>query len=101
MAKKKIAKKNKIDEEIQQEIVTFENANANTEDSSLHEPFESIEPIDMSEELEEMKKEIFDEPIKKEEEIVAEEKPKETVTEKITHKMSSLFGFVWNGMEYD
>lgn len=99
MAKKKSTKKDKIVEEVQQEIVTFENTNVEVTESSVEEPIENIEPIDMSKELEEMQKEIFEEPIKKEE--VKEEKPKETVKEKITHKMSSLFGFVWNGMEYD
>ena len=59
---------------------------------------EEITPIDMTAELEEMKKEIFEKPVVKEDS--KKEEPK-TVKEKINNFTNSFFGLVWNGMEYD
>ena len=102
MAKKKAIKKEDevIVENIEKEVVSFENKDIETVDELL----EEITPIDITEELEELKKEIFNEEVKVE---VKEEKPKKEVKEekslknKITHTIDRMFGFVWNGMEYD
>lgn len=104
MAKKKSVKKEELNEEvIEREVVTFENKDIKQTDldksiEELTNLVEEITPIDMTAELEEMKKEIFEEPVVKEES--KKEEPK-TVKEKITHKMNQMFGLVWNGMEYD
>ena len=54
--------------------------------------------------LEELKKEIFNEEVKvevKEEEPKKEVKEEKSLKNKITHTIDRMFGFVWNGMEYD
>lgn len=94
MAKKKSTKKEELIEEVQQEVVVFEDTKVNEKEE---ETVVNIEPIDMSEELEEMKAEIFNEPIK-EEKVVEEQK---TIKNKIKNTVNQMFGFVWNGMEYD
>ena len=104
MAKKKSVKKEELNEEVlEREVVTFENKDIEQTDldksiEELTNLVEEITPIDMTAELEEMKKEIFEEPVVKEE--PKKEEPK-TVKEKITHKINQMFGLVWNGMEYD
>lgn len=104
MAKKKSTKKEVLNEEVlEKEVVSFENVDTEKTDldksiEELDNLIEEITPIDMSEELEAIKKEIFDEPVAKEE--PKKEEPK-TVKEKINHTMNKMFGFVWNGMEYD
>lgn len=93
MAKKKSTKKEELIEEVQQEVVVFEDTKVNEKEESVV----NIEPIDMTKELEEMKEEIFNEPIK-EEKVVEEQ---ETIKNKIKSTVNQMFGFVWNGMEYD
>lgn len=93
MAKKKSTKKEELIEEVQQEVVVFEDTKVNEKEETVV----NIEPIDMSEELEEMKEEIFNEPIK-EEKVVEKQ---ETIKNKIKNTVNQMFGFVWNGMEYD
>lgn len=93
MAKKKSTKKEVLNEEVlEKEVVSFEDTKVN----EIEESITDIEPIDMTEELEELKKEIFDEPIK-EEKVVKEELNKN----KVKTTLKNMFGFVWNGMEYD
>ena len=111
MAKKKIQKNNDVDEV--KPIETVENEVVNVEESIVN-----IEPIDMSEELEVMKQEIFGEDVKKEvkTEEVAEEpivtnvveeqkevenKVIEPKKEGIVNTINKMFGYIWNGMEYD
>ena len=101
MAKKKAIKKEDevIVENIEKEVVSFESKDIETVDELL----EEITPIDITEELEELKKEIFNEEVK----VEVKEEPKKEVKEeknlknKITHTIDRMFGFVWNGMEYD
>ena len=105
MAKKKSVKKEEtLIENIEKEVVSFESKDIETVDELI----EEITPIDMSEELEELKNEIFNEEVvkvdvkeePKKEEVKAEVK-EETIKNKITHTLDRMFGFVWNGMEYD
>lgn len=101
MAKKKSTKK----ETVVEEVVSFDNSNVEQVEidksiEELNKLIEEIKPIDMSKELEEMKKEIFEEKKEVVKEEVKEEKPK-TIKEKINHTMNHMFGFIWNGMEYD
>ena len=110
MAKKKAQKKDEevIIENIEKEVVSFENQEVNIDKSieELDSLIEEIEPIDMTKDLEEIRKEIFEEEPKKEEpkeEVKVEpkkEKPK-TIKNKIMGTANKLFGFTWNGMEYD
>lgn len=102
MAKKKAIKKEDevIVENIEKEVVSFESKDIETVDELL----EEITPIDITEELEELKKEIFNEEVKvevKEEEPKKEVKEEKSLKNKITHTIDRMFGFVWNGMEYD
>ena len=107
MAKKKSVKKEEtLIENIEKEVVSFESKDIETVDELI----EEITPIDMSEELEELKNEIFNEEVvkvevKEEEEVKEgpkkEEVKEETIKNKITHTLDRMFGFVWNGMEYD
>lgn len=102
MAKKKAIKKEDevIVENIEKEVVSFESKDIETVDELL----EEITPIDVTEELEELKKEIFNEEVKvevKEEEPKKEVKEEKSLKNKITHTIDRMFGFVWNGMEYD
>lgn len=101
MAKKKAIKKEDevIVENIEKEVVSFENKDIETVDELL----EEITPIDITEELEELKKEIFNEEVKVEvkEEPKKEVKEEKSLKNKITHTIDRMFGFVWNGMEYD
>ena len=111
MAKKKIQKNNDVDEV--KPIETVENEVVNVEESIVN-----IEPIDMSEELEVMKQEIFGEDVKKE--VKTEEVAKEPIVtnvveeqkevenkviepkkEGIVNTINKMFGYIWNGMEYD
>lgn len=111
MAKKKIQKNNDVDEV--KPIETVENEVVNVEESIVN-----IEPIDMSEELEVMKQEIFGEDVKQEvkTEEVAEEPTVTNVVEEqkevenkviepkkegIVNTINKMFGYIWNGMEYD
>ena len=102
-------KTNKIDcENIEKEVVSFENQEVNIEKSieELDSLIEEIEPIDMTKDLEEIRKEIFEEEPKKEEpkeEVKVEPKKEEpkTIKNKIMGTANKLFGFTWNGMEYD
>ena len=105
MAKKKSVKKEEtLIENVEKEVVSFESKDIETVDELI----EEITPIDMSEELEELKNEIFNEEVvkvevkeePKKEEVKAEVK-EETIKNKITHTLDRMFGFVWNGMEYD
>lgn len=89
MAKRKNPKK----ETILEEIVEVKESNL-IEDINI--PIEDIEPIDMSEDLKQMEKEIFEEPIIKEEPKV--EKKEEN---NVSKRANRLFGYVWNGVEYD
>lgn len=101
MAKKKAIKKEDevIVENIEKEVVSFESKDIETVDELL----EEITPIDITEELEELKKEIFNEEVKVEvkEEPKKEVKEEKSLKNKITHTIDRMFGFVWNGMEYD
>ena len=104
MSKKKSMKKEEtLIENIEKEVVSFEDKDIET----VEELIEEITPIDMSKEIEEMKQEIFNEEkvveeVKEEvKETVVEEPKKETIKNKITHTIDRMFGFVWNGMEYD
>lgn len=101
MAKKKAIKKEDevIVENIEKEVVSFESKDIETVDELL----EEITPIDITEELEELKKEIFNEEVKVEvkEEPKKEIKEEKSLKNKITHTIDRMFGFVWNGMEYD
>lgn len=107
MAKKKAQKKEEvIIENIEKEIVSFDIVEKESENTDIDKTMEEIDslieditPIDMSEELKEIQKEIFEEP-KKEEEVVVEEEHK-TIKEKIIDTTNRMFGFVWNGMEFD
>ena len=112
MAKKKVQKKEEVViENIEQEVVSFEETNIEQVDveksmEELDKMIEEITPIDMSAELEEIRKEIFEEEPKKE---VVKEAPKKevkveepkTIKSKIMGTANRLFGFTWNGMEYD
>ena len=104
MAKKKSIKKEILNEELlEKEVVTFENKDIEQTDldksiEELTNLVEEITPIDMTAELEEMKKGIFEKPVVKEDS--KKEEPK-TVKEKINNFTNSFFGLVWNGMEYD
>ena len=105
MAKKKSVKKEEtLIENVEKEVVSFESKDIETVDELI----EEITPIDMTEELEELKNEIFNEEVKvevKQEEVKEEPKKEEvkeeTIKNKITHTLDRMFGFVWNGMEYD
>jgi thymidylate synthase len=110
MAKKKAQKKEEevIIENIEKEVVSFDNQEVNIEKSieELDSLIEEIEPIDMTKDLEEIRKEIFEEEPKKEEpkeEVKVEPKKEEpkTIKNKIIGTANKLFGFTWNGMEYD
>lgn len=110
MAKKKAQKKEEevIIENIEKEVVSFDNQEVNIEKSieELDSLIEEIEPIDMTKDLEEIRKEIFEEEPKKEEskeEVKVEPKKEEpkTIKDKIMGTANKLFGFTWNGMEYD
>lgn len=106
MAKKKAQKREEevIIENIEKEVVSFENQESNIDKSieELDSLIEEIEPIDMTKDLEEIRKEIFEEEPKKEEVKVEpkKEEPK-TIKNKIMGTANKLFGFTWNGMEYD
>lgn len=96
MAKKKSVKKEDIIEAVEAEVVSFEANETEKTDldksiENLDSLIEDIEPIDMSEELDQIRKEIFEEKVVKEE-------PKKVVK---NNKLNAMFGFVWNGMEYD
>jgi hypothetical protein len=110
MAKKKAQKREEevIIENIEKEVVSFENQEVNIDKSieELDSLIEEIEPIDMTKDLEEIRKEIFEEEPKKEEpkeEVKVEPKKEEpkTIKNKIMGTANKLFGFTWNGMEYD
>jgi hypothetical protein len=107
MAKKKAQKKEEevIVENIEKEVVSFDNQEVNIDKSieELNSLIEEIEPIDMTKDLEEIRKEIFEEEPKKEEEVKVEPKKEEpkTIKDKIMGTANKLFGFTWNGMEYD
>ena len=105
MAKKKVQKKEEevVIENIEKEVVSFEEKHIEQEDieksmEELDKMIEDITPIDMTEELEEIRKEIFEEPKKEEE--VKEEKPK-TVKTKISQAINNFINYTWNGMEFD
>lgn len=96
MAKKKSVKKEDIIEAVEAEVVSFEANETEKTDldksiENLDSLIEDIEPIDMSEELDQIRKEIFEEKVVKEE-------PKKVAK---NNKLNAMFGFVWNGMEYD
>lgn len=93
MAKRKNTKKENVNEE----IVEFFKPEVEevVEKIEQVEVIEDIEPIDMSEDLKEIEKEIFEEPKKEEPKI--EEKPKN----KMTHRFNQMVGYIWNGVEYD
>ena len=110
MAKKKAQKKEEevIIENIEKEVVSFEHQEVDINKSieELDSLIEEIEPIDMTKDLEEIRKEIFEEEPKKEEpkeEVKVEPKKEEpkTIKNKIMGTANKLFGFTWNGMEYD
>lgn len=91
MAKRKSTKKEK---EVVEEVleVKFSDIEDKVEENEI-----SIEPIDMTEEIKEIEKEIFEE--KKVEEKPIEEKKVEN--NKFHNKVNKMFGFIWNGIEFD
>ena len=88
MAKRKNSKK-----EVIEEIVELNETNVSEEVEVIA---EDIKPIDMSEDLKQMEKEIFEEPTVKEEPKVENKKENN-----ISKRVSKLFGYIWNGVEYD
>lgn len=88
--KKKVTKEAEIVKDIEQDVVSFD-----TQKSDV----EHFEPIDMSEDIEQIKKEVFEEPIKIDDEKVDDNIQKKE--NKIKSTLNRMFGFVWNGMEYD
>ena len=88
MAKRKNSKK-----EVFEEIVELNETNVSEEVEVIA---EDIKPIDMSEDLKQMEKEIFEEPVVKEEPKVENKKENN-----ISKRVSKLFGYIWNGVEYD
>lgn len=97
---KKVAKK-EVNEVLDKAIVsdaTLKETPKAVEETVEEEPLlEESLALDMdklSEDLEEMKKEIFEEEPKKEEVVI--EKPKENKT-----FVNRIFGLMWNGQEYD
>jgi hypothetical protein len=88
MAKRKNSKK-----EVIEEIVELNETNVSEEVEVIA---EDIKPIDMSEDLKQMEKEIFEEPVVKEEPKVENKKENN-----ISKRVSKLFGYIWNGVEYD
>lgn len=88
MAKRKNSKK-----EVIEEIVELNETNVSEEVEVIA---EDIKPIDMSEDLKQMEKEIFEEPVVKEEPKV-ENKEENNISKRV----SKLFGYIWNGVEYD
>ena len=110
MAKKKAQKKEEevIIENIEKEVVSFEpqEVDINKSIEELDSLIEEIEPIDMTKDLEEIRKEIFEEEPKKEEpkeevKVEPEKEEPKTFKNKIMGTANKLFGFTWNGMEYD
>jgi hypothetical protein len=104
MAKKKSMKKEEtLIENVEKEVVSFENKDIETVDELI----EEITPIDITKELEELKQEIFNEEKSIEEEMKQEIVEEVVVEEPKTNKnnfkqnIQKMFGFVWNGMEYD
>ena len=92
MAKRKNSKK----EDIKQEVIEFvNNEELVNEDKFNEEIVKDIEPIDMTEEIKEIEKEIFEEP--KKEETKIEEKPKNNISK----RFNQMIGYIWNGVEYD
>ena len=93
---KKVAKKevNEIlDKAIVSDGIVKENVQITDEEPLLEESL-ALDMDKLSEDLEEMKKEIFEEEPKIEE--VVAEKPKENKT-----FVNRLYGLMWNGQEYD
>ena len=111
MAKRKTNNK-EVKEEVIEEVVQY----------SEPKIVEDIEPIDMTESIEEIKKEIFEETAIKNElledvkeevltETAIEEPKKEEVKQEVKKenkpknkfigKIGRMFGFTWNGQEYD
>lgn len=97
---KKVAKK-EVNEVLDKAIVsdttvkeTPKVVEETVEEEPLLEESLALDMDKLSEELEEMKKEIFEEEPKKEEVVV--EKPKENKT-----FVNRVFGLMWNGQEYD
>ncbi len=105
MAKKKAQKKEEevIIENIEKEVVSFEHQEVDINKSieELDSLIEEIEPIDMTKDLEEIRKEIFEEEPKEEVKVEPEKEEPKTFKNKIMGTANKLFGFTWNGMEYD
>jgi hypothetical protein len=107
MAKKQMEKKN-----INENEETLDKVQVKEEESVLQETL-VIDMDKLSQDLEEMKKEIFEEPIvekvaekKSQPQFVSsknEEPKKETIKEVKNKKpiSNNFFGYVWNGQEYD
>lgn len=93
---KKVAKKEVnevLDKAIVSDGIVKENIQITDEEPLLEESL-ALDMDKLSEDLEEMKKEIFEEEPKIEE--VVAEKPKENKT-----FVNRLYGLMWNGQEYD
>lgn len=93
---KKVAKKEVnevLDKAIVSDGIVKENIQITDEEPLLKESL-ALDMDKLSEDLEEMKKEIFEEEPKIEEVVV--EKPKENKT-----FVNRLYGLMWNGQEYD
>ena len=93
---KKVAKKEVnevLDKAIVSDGIVKENIQITDEEPLLEESL-ALDMDKLSEDLEEMKKEIFEEEPKIEEMVA--EKPKENKT-----FVNRLYGLMWNGQEYD
>ena len=93
---KKVAKKEVnevLDKAIVSDGIVKENIQITDEEPLLEESL-ALDMDKLSEDLEEMKKEIFEEEPKIEEKVA--EKPKENKT-----FVNRVFGLMWNGQEYD
>lgn len=97
MAKRKSTKKEiLVESEVINDIPQVEESIvvSNIEDEVNDELIGDIEPIDMTEDLNKMKEEIFSE--EKTEKVEEKHVEKQKI-----NPFSHMFGFIWNGIEYD